>query len=168
MPENVRFAEVQKMSLIWHILDVFELLSVPIEPIPFPFYQESSGTSVDYPHHNFLGRLKIHFLDLIPPWGDTKKRFWNKKTCFGCPGVIGNQIRYLWKYPETKWGESDTLEYMERFIIVKMTRVIPMITAKKLNLKTMYMHFFIWLSSCTFSTCIQFFLDVIMRSAPLI
>ena len=67
MPENVCFAEVQKMSLIWHILDVFELLSVPIEPIPFPFYQESSDTSVDYPHHNFLRRLKIHFFRPRPP-----------------------------------------------------------------------------------------------------
>ena len=99
-----------KLPIFWHVLDVFSVLSVRIKSIPFHERPASHDTHLEYQQQGNRSNLKIHFfLDLGGSLGGLRKRCWGEKICFGYPEIIGQQIRYLLNYSETKRGEGYTL-----------------------------------------------------------
>ena len=65
-PKTDDLSDIQNMSTFLHIMDVFSLLSYPIELIPFAMSQASLDTSLEYPQHGFLRNSKIEFFNSLP------------------------------------------------------------------------------------------------------
>ena len=65
-PKTDDLTNIQNMSTFRHIMNVFSVLSYPIELIPFALSQTFWDTSLEYPQHDFLRNSKINCLMVYP------------------------------------------------------------------------------------------------------
>ena len=65
-PKTDDLTDIQNMSNIRHIMDVFSALSDPIKLIPFSLSQAFLDTSLEYPQHDFLRNSKNNFFNGLP------------------------------------------------------------------------------------------------------
>ena len=65
-PKTDDLTNIQNVSTFRHIMNVFSVLSYPIELIPFALSQTFWDTSLEYPQHAFLRNSKNNFYKGLP------------------------------------------------------------------------------------------------------